>query len=104
MLSRTADNLYWLARYVERAECLARRFGFRRQDILHPHVDRGGDLTAGMGVHLFLKPHLQARYAVIVGIGDAQQLRCSAAIGPSRSSVATIPLGARTAAFGHKSG
>ncbi len=24
MLSRTADNLYWLSRYVERAECLAR--------------------------------------------------------------------------------
>src|ERR1700691_5255159 len=24
MLSRTADNLFWLARYVERAECLAR--------------------------------------------------------------------------------
>src|SRR5271156_1189453 len=24
MLSRTADNLYWLARYVERAECIAR--------------------------------------------------------------------------------
>ena len=24
MLSRTADNLYWLARYVERAEFLAR--------------------------------------------------------------------------------
>jgi uncharacterized alpha-E superfamily protein len=24
MLSRTADSLYWLARYVERAECLAR--------------------------------------------------------------------------------
>ena len=24
MLSRTADNLYWLARYVERADCLAR--------------------------------------------------------------------------------
>jgi len=24
MLSRTADNLYWLARYVERAEYLAR--------------------------------------------------------------------------------
>ena len=24
MLSRTADNLYWLARYMERAECLAR--------------------------------------------------------------------------------
>ena len=23
MLSRTADHLYWLARYVERAECLA---------------------------------------------------------------------------------
>jgi len=24
MLSRTADNLYWMSRYVERAECLAR--------------------------------------------------------------------------------
>ena len=24
MLSRTADNLYWLARYVERADFLAR--------------------------------------------------------------------------------
>jgi len=24
MLSRTADNLYWLARYVERAEYIAR--------------------------------------------------------------------------------
>ncbi|MGE0604728.1 MAG: alpha-E domain-containing protein, partial [Xanthobacteraceae bacterium] len=24
MLSRTASNLYWLSRYVERAECLAR--------------------------------------------------------------------------------
>ena len=24
MLSRTADNIYWLARYVERAEYLAR--------------------------------------------------------------------------------
>ena len=24
MLSRTAENLYWLARYVERAEYLAR--------------------------------------------------------------------------------
>ncbi|WP_341988868.1 alpha-E domain-containing protein [Azorhizobium sp. AG788] len=24
MLSRTADNLYWLSRYVERADCLAR--------------------------------------------------------------------------------
>lgn len=24
MLSRTADNLYWLSRYIERAECLAR--------------------------------------------------------------------------------
>ena len=24
MLARTADNLYWLARYVERAEYLAR--------------------------------------------------------------------------------
>ena len=40
MLSRTADNLYWLARYVERAEYLARilevtqrlRHGFRRKE------------------------------------------------------------------------
>ena len=24
MLSRTADNLFWMARYLERAECTAR--------------------------------------------------------------------------------
>ncbi|MEM0942563.1 MAG: alpha-E domain-containing protein, partial [Pseudomonadota bacterium] len=24
MLSRTAENLYWMARYMERAECTAR--------------------------------------------------------------------------------
>jgi uncharacterized alpha-E superfamily protein len=26
MLSRTADNLYWIARYMERAETLARLY------------------------------------------------------------------------------
>ena len=36
MLSRTADNLYWLARYVERAEYLARiERGERVAPILH---------------------------------------------------------------------
>jgi uncharacterized alpha-E superfamily protein len=31
MLSRTADNLYWLSRYVERADCLARTLDAARR-------------------------------------------------------------------------
>jgi hypothetical protein len=58
-----------------------------RQDVLDPHVDGGGDLPAGMGTQLVLKPHLQTRDAVIVRVGDTQQLR-------RRSAIGVITLGA----------
>ena len=42
MLSRTAENLYWLSRYVERAENIARLLfnllpngGGGREDVVH---------------------------------------------------------------------
>lgn len=54
MLSRTADNLYWLARYVERADCLARMLDVA-QRLSYTPVTYGGStndwgsaiLTAG---------------------------------------------------------
>lgn len=36
MLSRTAESLYWLARYVERADCTARLIGMGRRMALLP--------------------------------------------------------------------
>ena len=51
------------------------------KDILHPHVDRGRHLAAGMGVNLILQAQFQTGDAVIVGIGDAQKLRRGAGIG-----------------------
>jgi uncharacterized alpha-E superfamily protein len=51
MLSRTADNLYWLARYVERAEYLAR-------------ILEVSQLGAGVGTRL--------RHLLRLGDGNAQ--------------------------------
>ena len=39
MLSRTADSLFWLARYLERAECLARLVDAHYRISLLPHSD-----------------------------------------------------------------
>ncbi|MGQ3672488.1 alpha-E domain-containing protein [Xanthobacter sp. TB0136] len=63
MLSRTADNLYWLARYVERADCLARILDVA-QRLAYTPVSQGGSanewgsavLTAGCA-DLFIKRH-----------------------------------------------
>ena len=35
MLSRTADHLYWMSRYLERAECLARIRRYRDAGVTH---------------------------------------------------------------------
>lgn len=42
MLSRTADNLYWIARYVERAETMARLLQVGERISLVPHAGGGG--------------------------------------------------------------
>jgi uncharacterized alpha-E superfamily protein len=36
MLSRTADSLFWMARYIERAENTARQLDVQRQAALLP--------------------------------------------------------------------
>ena len=56
-------------------EGFARRFRLMRQDVLHPHVDGGRHLTAGMGLNLLFQPQFKTGDTVIVGIGDAQKLR-----------------------------
>lgn len=40
MLSRTADHLYWMARYIERAENLARMLDVNNRMLLLPQSDR----------------------------------------------------------------
>jgi uncharacterized alpha-E superfamily protein len=44
VLSRTADHVYWLGRYAERAENLARTLDVQHQLSLLPHEARAGDL------------------------------------------------------------
>ena len=39
MLSRTADHLYWMSRYIERAESLARLVDAHYRMSLLPHDD-----------------------------------------------------------------
>src|ERR1700761_7848626 len=60
MLSRTAENLYWLARYVERAEYLARTIEatLRLTPRPHTHVGKTNEwdsalLTAGVSVSFY---------------------------------------------------
>ncbi|MDE1567808.1 alpha-E domain-containing protein [Aquabacter sp. P-9] len=63
MLSRTADNLYWLTRYVERADCLARILDVAQRLSYQP-ASHGGStnewgsaiLTAGCS-ELFVAKH-----------------------------------------------
>jgi len=43
MLSRTADHLYWMARYIERAECLARLLDVTWQMSLVPQSHEVAD-------------------------------------------------------------
>lgn len=42
MLSRTADSLYWMSRYIERAENTARMLEVNLQVMLHPRQGEGG--------------------------------------------------------------
>jgi uncharacterized alpha-E superfamily protein len=44
MLSRTADHLFWMARYTERAENTARMLDVNVQTALLPHSDTGAEL------------------------------------------------------------
>jgi uncharacterized alpha-E superfamily protein len=50
MLSRTADHLYWMARYIERAENVARMLDVNYRMSMVPQAD--GNLDAGWGATL----------------------------------------------------
>ena len=60
MLSRTAENLYWLARYVERAEYLARTIDatLRVTALPHAYIGKTNEwdsalLTAGVSASFY---------------------------------------------------
>ena len=48
MLSRTADHLYWMSRYIERAESLARLVDAHYRMSLLPHSGEALTLTAAI--------------------------------------------------------
>ena len=71
MLSRTADHLYWMARYTERAENIARLLEVTYRMSLQLHGTQGGYWGAALGI-----TGLQETYAAKYGtIGAADVLR-----------------------------
>ncbi len=66
MLSRTADHLYWMSRYIERAEALARLVEAHYRMSLLPHSAEAlaNSLTATMRA-LHIEPAYRARYEVV---------------------------------------
>ncbi len=48
MLSRTADHLYWMARYIERAETLAYNITCRQAALAKLGIEQAG-LMSGAG-------------------------------------------------------
>jgi uncharacterized alpha-E superfamily protein len=68
MLSRTADHLFWMARYVERAENTARMLDVNHQTALLPQSDKGAEegWRALLGISE-LQPKYDAKYDKIKG-------------------------------------
>jgi uncharacterized alpha-E superfamily protein len=68
MLSRTADHLFWMARYVERAENTARMLDVNHQTALVPQSDQSAEegWRALLGISE-LQPRYDALYDKITG-------------------------------------
>src|SRR3984893_12708834 len=71
MLSRTAENLYWLARYVERAEYLARTIEatLRVTALPNTYIGKTNEwdsalLTAGVSAFFYMIPNEAERAKV----------------------------------------
>lgn len=81
MLSRTADHLFWMARYVERAENTARVLDVTHSTSLLP------DDSAGSEAHLWHAPlnisGCAAAYTAKYGIADAAEVTRFIALDPS---------------------
>ncbi|WP_041793871.1 alpha-E domain-containing protein [Pararhodospirillum photometricum] len=91
MLSRTADNLYWMARYVERAENMARILDVSHRMHQLPHNGEGSGaqwepalIIAGQ------KPFYEARFDVI----SASHVIAFMALDPENPSSIVSTLGA----------
>ena len=54
MLSRTADHLFWMSRYIERAENTARMLDVNVQDLAAAAVGRRVPSWAGKGLLEYL--------------------------------------------------
>jgi len=81
MLSRTADHLFWMARYVERAENTARVLDVTHSTSLLP------DDSAGAEAHLWYAPlnisGCAAAYTTKYGTADAAEVTRFIALDPS---------------------
>ena len=83
MLSRVADSLYWMARYMERAEHTSRLIAVKLESmieqtsaVLHGGVDQNGAATDGAGrfQHFFQRRRVD-RGRVGVDHGDRRDRR-----------------------------
>ena len=71
MLSRTADNLFWMARYLERAECTARLLTMGQRMAVLPgsaYRDEWRSVLRVTGCESFLKGSGPVSEADVVGI------------------------------------
>jgi uncharacterized alpha-E superfamily protein len=66
VLSRTADHLYWMARYTERAENIARLLDVTYRMSLLPRNEDRGYWGAALGIN-GLEPMFRERYGAITG-------------------------------------
>jgi uncharacterized alpha-E superfamily protein len=64
MLSRTADHLYWMSRYTERAENIARMLEVTYRMSLQMHATQGGYWGAALGIN-GLEESYTAKYGTI---------------------------------------
>ena len=72
MLSRTADHLFWMSRYIERAESTARILDANYQTSLLPPSGAGADAQLGWEGLLAINeqaPLYQARYGAVTAQG-----------------------------------
>jgi uncharacterized alpha-E superfamily protein len=93
MLSRTADHLYWMARYTERAENTARMLDVAVQTSMLPQSaeDAGLDWRAMLGIS-----ELEAAFASKHDVPDAKNVLAFMVSDPTNpSSIASCLTGAR---------
>jgi uncharacterized alpha-E superfamily protein len=95
MLSRTADHLYWMARYTERAENLARMLDVTHRMSLMPTAAASGADAAGWSVALSITGLHDAYAASHGAITPASVMRFMCFDGDNPSSIVSCVHAAR---------